>query len=36
MLMLKDGAAILLRDWQQLGIAVSGRPAAPIRLAGRS
>jgi hypothetical protein len=39
MLMLKDGAAIFLQDWQQLGIAVAAprRPAAAaIRLAGAS
>ena len=39
MLMLKDGAAIFVRDWQQLGIAVAAarKPAAtPIRLAGVS
>jgi ATP-binding cassette, subfamily C, bacterial exporter for protease/lipase len=39
MLMLKDGAAIFLQDWQQLGIAVAAprRPAtAAIRLAGVS
>jgi PrtD family type I secretion system ABC transporter len=39
MLMLKDGAAVFLQDWQQLGIAVAAprRPAAAaIRLAGAS
>jgi ATP-binding cassette subfamily C exporter for protease/lipase len=39
MLMLKDGAAVFLQDWQQLGIAVAAprRPAAAaIRLTGVS